>query len=120
MSLGHISCDGCTFSGYPHNEDCPEALTNKYPRACTRPHADYISIPKSEERVPFYTQEEMTDFVHRGTLPEPNVEVFAWGKDVGLFYTAQLLRDKENGKYYWTPTCYRFTHWMPRPTPPKE
>ncbi len=30
MSLGPASCRGCTFSGHPHNEDCPEASGNKY------------------------------------------------------------------------------------------
>jgi hypothetical protein len=30
--IGHISCRGCTYAGHPHNEDCPEALHNKYAR----------------------------------------------------------------------------------------
>ena len=28
---GVVSCNGCRYSGHPHNEDCPEALHNKYP-----------------------------------------------------------------------------------------
>src|SRR5208282_6376755 len=28
--IGHASCHGCMYSGHPHNEDCPEAMGNKY------------------------------------------------------------------------------------------
>lgn len=35
MTIGPVSCRGCWFSGHPHNEDCPEAAHNKYPRLNT-------------------------------------------------------------------------------------
>jgi hypothetical protein len=28
--IGPVSCNGCWYSGHPHNEDCPEAMHNKY------------------------------------------------------------------------------------------
>jgi len=39
--IGHISCDGCTYSGHPHNEDCPEASHNKYPDRSFSKHKYY-------------------------------------------------------------------------------
>lgn len=48
-------------------------------------------------------------------LPEKNIEVMVCDKG-GLFGTAYY----DSVGWHSSNTCYRITHWMPLPEPPKE
>lgn len=43
--IGIPSCRGCTYSGHPHNEDCPQAMHIKYPEISYRP-SRYYKLPE--------------------------------------------------------------------------
>jgi len=64
--IGSMSCRGCTYSGAPHNEDCPEASANKHHSVdgkAPRKYYPELSLDQNKSLVAWFSEQNRNAFV---------------------------------------------------------
>lgn len=127
MSLFPASCSGCTYSGYPHNEDCPEASCNKYGLTCSRNHIGWKEVPD----IPWglVEIEDLKPLIDAEKLPQPDIEVLGMDEHGIVIWPVRLcdvnpyLRmNYKTGKYRWSHKNdhLKLKYWMAIPEVEKD